>query len=699
MNTKKRTFKLLLTFCLLAFTFYSCQNEDDIVLQNTQKNTKPIIESLSLKEAQNKSDFIELANTFKANKVYQKKHGHAKSDKHAHSNNEFTINTENFNRVEIGEYVSYTFSIQRELKEKRAFENLVIEKKNGKIRGYILKYNKVHYVQNGENLVFKAKISKSPYFNDVESLLERIKNPLQFKMANPDCGWETSATLRFCNTHGVYNSANGKCANYGKDNWNYSRTYVCGTGSSGNSGTDIGTSGGSTNTGGSGNSYSPDNNTTSSTSAVVNTIPVKGFTRINSIDDALKNVPSRMTTVETQYAYLRNVGYFLQGSNSFKELGSSLVNLSLEATTINSGEASEMVKKTVEIINILKNKNTTNFESLSFFEQNIVVQNSLFINFLPSLKSLGIELPKTVEEWKAFGQIIVSVLKEMIPELIPGVSELKSFVTAVSDFKKGSYTSGTTELAFAIIGIIPAGKVMKALLKFGKLIKKVAKVFKIAYKYVGNLGKALAKGFKTSINGNTLKLLDKSDGVIVSGKDAVESFVKSSKKLDDLGDKAFEQLRKDPDFIKSFNKVETNTKLNDHTFKGDITITGKNAAGQNIYTVTGIHSNKAFSNGTARIKPGTQIENLGDGFYKAKVEKQINGFTNAQGTNWKVKKTKSTFFPNNWSTEKIQAEIAYSFKNKKLINGNKYNGFTTTGHKITIFLDDLGNIKTAFPNL
>lgn len=322
MNTKKRTFKLLLTFCLLAFTFYSCQNEDDIVLDNTQKNTTPIIESLSLKEAQNKSDFIELANTFKANKVYQKNHGHAKSDKHAHSNTEFTINTENFNRVEIGEYVSYTFSIQRELKEKRAFENLVIEKKNGKIRGYILKYTKVHYVQNGENLEFKAKISKSPYFKDIENLLERIKNPLQFKMANPDCGWETSATLRFCNTHGVYNSANGECANVGKDDWNYSRTYVCGSGSSGNSGTDIGTSGGS---GGS-------SSTVGSTSAVIDPKhPSKNNTEIYENAEEISFIINQFNRYEIslntiQANFLRKNKYYRQDILAILSLRSLTIN-------------------------------------------------------------------------------------------------------------------------------------------------------------------------------------------------------------------------------------------------------------------------------------------------------------------------------------------------------------------------------------
>ncbi|MEY8780033.1 EndoU domain-containing protein [Allomuricauda sp. XS_ASV26] len=171
------------------------------------------------------------------------------------------------------------------------------------------------------------------------------------------------------------------------------------------------------------------------------------------------------------------------------------------------------------------------------------------------------------------------------------------------------------------------------------------------------------------------------------------------KKLDDLGDNAFNQLRKDPDFLKKFDDVVKNDGLNKHLLEGDVEIIGTNAAGENIYNVTGVHSNKAFADGTTRIKPGTQVEDLGDGFYKAKVEKQINGFVNDQGTSWKVKTNKSTFFPDNWSAEKIQAEIVNAFKNKTSIGGTKYQGTTTTCHTVVMFLDEAGKIKTAFPSL
>lgn len=87
------------------------------------------------------------------------------------------------------------------------------------------------------------------------------------------------------------------------------------------------------------------------------------------------------------------------------------------------------------------------------------------------------------------------------------------------------------------------------------------------------------------------------------------------KKLEDLaesGDDAFKALKQDPDFLKKFDDVVKNDGLNKHVFEGDVKIVGKNEAGDPIYKITGIHSKEAFADGTARIKPGTQIEELGD---------------------------------------------------------------------------------------
>ncbi|WP_075341466.1 EndoU domain-containing protein [Tenacibaculum agarivorans] len=320
--------------------------------------------------------------------------------------------------------------------------------------------------------------------------------------------------------------------------------------------------------------------------------------------------------------------------------------------------------------------------------------NENAIALLPSLQDLKQYWPKNQEEWKVIGQLASSLVGELLLATIPGAD----IIEATKSIQNGD----TIGLAFALGGLLVdalGGTAVKGFIKAGKVGVKVFKAFAKLRNFATSLGRLLAKKFGVKIAGDVVQLTDDAGKIIVKGEDAIESFTKASTKLDNLGDDAFKQLKNDPDFIKAFDDVIDNKKLNDHTFKGDVTITGKNAAGDNIYKVTGIHSNKAFLDGTVRIKPGTQIQDLGDGFYKAKVEKQIKGFINDQGTNWKVKNNKSTFFPDSWSTEKIQAEIAHAFKNKTLELGNKFSGFTTTGHKITMFLDELGNIKTAFPNL
>ena len=140
--------------------------------------------------------------------------------------------------------------------------------------------------------------------------------------------------------------------------------------------------------------------------------------------------------------------------------------------------------------------------------------------------------------------------------------------------------------------------------------------------------------------------------------------------LGDLNEIQFNHLKKDPKFLKKFSNIIKNNSLSEHTFIGHLT-SSIGIDGITRYKISGIHSSKAFLNGITRIKPGTQVENLGDGFYKPKIEKQIDGFVNDQNTNWKVKADKSTFFPDYWSIEKIQAEIAFALKNIVQKMGNK----------------------------
>ena len=168
---------------------------------------------------------------------------------------------------------------------------------------------------------------------------------------------------------------------------------------------------------------------------------------------------------------------------------------------------------------------------------------------------------------------------------------------------------------------------------------------------------------------------------------------KAYEKLDDLGD---DVLRKDPDFLKKFDEVLKNDGLNKHVFEGDVKITGTNSAGDPIYKVTGVHSDKAFSSGKVRIKEGTKSTPDANGYYTAKVEVEIEGFSNHLGEPWKVKSDPSTFFPDNWSVDKIRKEISVGLSDAIPDVGNRYIGTMSDGTKLAIHIEE-GIIKSAYP--
>ncbi|MBB6461891.1 hypothetical protein [Flammeovirga kamogawensis] len=99
------------------------------------------------------------------------------------------------------------------------------------------------------------------------------------------------------------------------------------------------------------------------------------------------------------------------------------------------------------------------------------------------------------------------------------------------------------------------------------------------------------------------------------------------KKVDDLGDNAFDQLRKDPDFLKKFDDVANDADLNKHLFEGDLKLENGDIRG-----VSGVHSKDAvnipdgqtsgFNQGDIRFKSGTKnpANPSPDDYYTAKVE-------------------------------------------------------------------------------
>jgi hypothetical protein len=161
-----------------------------------------------------------------------------------------------------------------------------------------------------------------------------------------------------------------------------------------------------------------------------------------------------------------------------------------------------------------------------------------------------------------------------------------------------------------------------------------------------------------------------------------------------------------------YTSLKNDQQLKDHIFKG-FTSKIPNTQGDIIYNVVGVHHKKAFTDKTTGFVEGdVKFKNYktvapinGQTPYKCKVEMYYPAlltFPNSFG--WKASKDYKSFFPNDWSEDKIFEEIAIAFQNKVLMSTNSdgnqvYTGDCSVGWKIQIIWNPATNkIISAFPN-
>lgn len=110
------------------------------------------------------------------------------------------------------------------------------------------------------------------------------------------------------------------------------------------------------------------------------------------------------------------------------------------------------------------------------------------------------------------------------------------------------------------------------------------------------------------------------------------------------------------------------------------------------YTVTHIFRGHGANGGRHHIssiigdpdrKLVDRLHETTDGFYEAV-------FSNGN---------KKSFWPDQWDEFKVIEEIEYAFPNKRFLNGNTWEGFTSSGQKIWMYLRPDGSIISAFPVL
>jgi|GEM_PF-6568828 len=214
--------------------------------------------------------------------------------------------------------------------------------------------------------------------------------------------------------------------------------------------------------------------------------------------------------------------------------------------------------------------------------------------------------------------------------------------------------------------------------------------------------KDIANGLGKNLNQMSVELLD------------------SWKKTDNLveaGDNAFDVLRKDVNFLNKFDEVRKDAKLNEHVLVGEVKpVIDPNTGLQKVapdgtkqWNVTGAHSKSSLVTDKLMIKGSKTPENPGpDDYYTAKIEAKVETFTGEPylpNNGWKVKGPPSTFFPDSWSPEKIQAEISRVLTNNPTViqtkaDGSKLlGGIMSDGVDLRIWQKADGSFISAFPRL
>ena len=203
-------------FIGISLLLFSCEKDELIPLEISNEI---IPQKISLSQAKKDNDFILVSEKFKLN-AYLNENNHSKN------NNNFTIDFSSFYKIKKENYVSYTFLLKRNIKDKNVIQNLVVEKKNDTISGYIIKYNNIFYKKNGTDLFLNAKTSRTYFKENIEELLEQ--NNIKFhKKGGWSCSWNTTYTPRTCSVHLTFNEGNSDCGNYGKSNWTSSSYRTC----------------------------------------------------------------------------------------------------------------------------------------------------------------------------------------------------------------------------------------------------------------------------------------------------------------------------------------------------------------------------------------------------------------------------------------------------------------------------------------
>jgi hypothetical protein len=539
MKTKKNKltnfFKKVFLVFGITLLFFGCDSEEIIDTTIEEQFHGELIEKVSFEQIKNDVLFSKAIKDFKLDELNGQ--FHSKSS----NSSDLKIDLNSINKIEKEHATTYTFLVEDTNKKLPpfAFKNLVLEITSEKTQGYFITYYPTNeYIQNKINNVetdFTANIAVSEMKEDITQLLNQITSSKSRTSQRSNCTkYLVIETVCASGQHWPGDS----CSLSGS---NRAQTYSIpvlddgcdsGGGGGGGGGSPIGIGSGQNISipGGGGSSGSSNPPSVNSGSTFPNVPSGIGDMNSDNIENLLSYNPSILENKTNYFNYLKHVSSYCNASGQL-DLGSLLYNYGANSSLSNQ-ELVVVSSKAKEILSILAKNNFSDVDQYSLADQKTIAQNSLFIGILPNLKEFGIDFPQTAEEWEEFGEFLITVLKELVPELIPGVGEIIAFKNAISAFNSGNYSDGSTELAFAIVGIFPVGKAIKAVSKIAKGVKIVVKLSK-AFKN--------AKKVRNLISSDYDKALTAFNQIGTAGSQGVRQITNSSKAH---GKTFFEQLTK-----------------------------------------------------------------------------------------------------------------------------------------------------------
>ncbi len=230
------------------------------------------------------------------------------------------------------------------------------------------------------------------------------------------------------------------------------------------------------------------------------------------------NTQPNYNTVSELRDYLELAAAELSNYPETQEAALSIYNASVDNLSLL--EFKELATRTWNVYRKLKQVGFS-FERLSTFNQSQVATDITYVELYPAIKQQVSDAgwPLATEEWEALWEVFKPMLGEVLIEAIPGGGLTLAFRDIIQGSQNSDAFAVTAGVVALIVEFFPPGKVLKAVYRVGRQVRKGFKFVKYGRRYLKSLGHALKSGLKVDLNGSLIKLTKNGDeiGTIKNG--------------------------------------------------------------------------------------------------------------------------------------------------------------------------------------